>query len=264
MSSSSLFYEQEGVAHLVMQRAATRNAFDGEMIAQLHEHFCQLQNDPHVRLLVLRAQGEHFSAGADLHWMRASLHLDAQANRDDARRLSDMLSALYAIPCPVLALVQGAAMGGALGMIAACDLVIAEEQSCFALSELRLGLAPAIIAPYVLRAVGPRIMTQLTLGAGVFDAQRALAYGLVHELSPAAAMTARLQKQIDSILQTAPAASRAAKALLRRLHPGPNEDERRLCIDTLAQLRTAQEAQQGMQAFLEKRQPAWSPSCANS
>lgn len=256
--------QQAGIARLTLARASTRNAFNAEMIDELQTHLDALSQDSHLRLLILDADGEHFSAGADLAWMRASVTLDAAANRRDAATLSTMIDTLYRLPCPVIAVVQGAVMGGAVGMVAACDIVLAADDSRWALSELRLGLAPAIIAPYVMAAVGARAFTQLTLSARTFSAQEALSCGLVHALHRQDELTTALEMQVAALLQTAPQASRAAKALIRRLHPGPQPSDRAHCVEVIAQLRTAPEAQEGLQAFFQRRTPVWGVACTNS
>ncbi len=257
-------HRQAGIAHLTLARPETRNAFNAEMIAELQAHLLALSSDASLRLLILDADGEHFSAGADLAWMQASSKLDPEANRHDAGTLSAMIDTLYRLPCPVLAVVQGSVMGGAIGMVAACDIVLAAADSRWALSELRLGLAPAIIAPYVMAAVGARAFTQLALSARRFSAQEALNHGLVHAVHAREQLATALQAQVASLLQTAPQASRTAKALIRRLHPGPSAADRQQCIEVIAQLRTAAEAQEGLEAFFQRRTPAWGTICANS
>ncbi len=248
-----------GVWELILNRPERHNAFDEVLIAAMSERLEQAARQPGLRVLVLRGTGKHFSAGADLNWMQRAAKYDETQNLTDARQLAQLLRQLDQFPHPTLALVQGAAYGGALGLITCCDLVAAAADSRFCLSEVRLGLIPATISPYVLRALGPRQARRYMLTAEIIDAAAAERLGLVHLL---AAPDQRLDEAaapfIQAIIRNGPHALAAAKQLIRDF-TGQTIDE--ALIDSsarrLARLRVGIEAREGLDAFLNKRPPAW-------
>lgn len=248
-----------GVIALTLNRPEVRNALNAELIEALHRRLETLAENPSLRVLVLRSTGATFSSGADLGDMRRMGEASPAENLEDARRLLSLIAQLNQFPTPTVALIQGPAFGGALGLIAACDMALATSSARFALSEVRLGLAPAIISPYLARAMGFRPLRRYMLTGELFDAEEARRLGLIHIVAPPAMLEETLTNLLGELLKGGPQAIRATKALLRRLQPSFH-DEVRLADETLAlisHLRASPEGREGLSAFLEKRRPAW-------
>ncbi len=246
-----------GVVTLTIDRAARRNAFDDALIAALRAQFESLGRDPDVRALVLTGAGSAFSAGADLDWMRRAASFTAAENLADARQLEAMLAALDTFPRPTIARVNGAAIGGGVGLVAACDIAIASEQAVFAMSEVRLGLLPAVVAPFVRRAIGERACRRLFLTAERLDAAEARRLGLVHEVVADEALDQAVATVLEQLLQGGPEALTAAKALLVDLRHASFDEAADRTARAIAERRASAEGKEGVLAFLEKRQPAW-------
>lgn len=249
--------DERGVATLTLSRPDVHNAFDDAVIAELNKALDSYAHDPAVRVLVLRAEGKSFSAGADLGWMKRMATYSRADNLADARELERLMRGLYEFPRPTVALVQGAAFGGAVGLVSCCDIAIASESASFALSEARLGLAPAVISPYVAAAIGARQAGRYFLTAERFDAVTAKNLGLVHEVATAEALPAALEKMLATLLDNGPGALTACKALLRRVAVATSPDLAAYTTELIADLRTSQEGQEGLAAFFEKRRPTW-------
>jgi len=245
-----------GAAEVVLNRPEKRNAFNAEVIAGLHRAFETLHGADTVRVVFLRGAGATFSAGADLEWMRAQAEATESDNRADAMGLARMLKALHDVPALTVALVQGAAMGGGAGLVAACDLAIVTPEAQFAFSEVKLGLTPATISPYVVQAVGPRRARALFATGRRFGADEALRFGLVDEITPdLAAVQERIATEMTAC---APGAVGEAKKLVDLVH-GTRID-RGLMEETarrIASRRASAEGREGTSAFLERRQPYW-------
>ncbi|TFF79131.1 crotonase [Aeromonas taiwanensis] len=255
---------------LVLARPARHNALDADLMQGLldclddlaHCHGQPLAERPHV--LLLRAEGPHFCAGADLNWMRkmAQGEFDPSSfdkNREDARVLSHLMQALDTLPFPTVALVQGAAYGGALGLVCACDIVLASDDARFCLSEVSLGLVPAVISPYVVRAMGTRQARRYMLSAEPFDAITACRLNVVHRLCHPDQLLSEGRAMALRLCQNGPEAMKETKRLLAAIeaHPGPQHEER--TVETIARVRVGLEAQEGIQAFFDKRPPSWRP-----
>ncbi|MCP5327744.1 MAG: enoyl-CoA hydratase/isomerase family protein [Sinobacteraceae bacterium] len=248
------------VAQLWLDRPARRNAFDAAMIAELTTAIERLGGEPALRVLILGGRGPAFCAGADLGWMACQGVADEQANRADALRLARLFEALDHCPCPTVARVQGACFGGGLGLVAACDLAIAADDARFALSEAKIGVLPATIGPYVLRAIGYRAASRYMLTAEVFDASEAARIGLIHQTVPSAELDATIARRVASLLGCGPRAQREIKRLLRDLVGRPIDAA--LLADTadrIAAARASDEGREGLQAMLDKRAPPWAP-----
>jgi methylglutaconyl-CoA hydratase len=241
-----------------MNRPEVHNAFNAQLIADLTAACRELGADDATRVVILAGRGKSFSAGGDLNWMRAAGQASVEDNLEDARRLAVMLRTLAKLRKPTIARVHGAALGGGLGLASACDLCVAAIGAVFATSEVRLGLIPATIGPYVIRAIGERQAYRFFQTAERIDAVRAREIGLVHEVAAPEDLDARIRELTDALLQGGPLAQAAAKELIRAVANRPVDDE--LLEDTarrIATLRATAEAREGLAAFLEKRQPAW-------
>lgn len=258
MSGCSIEIDSRGIATLTLDRAERHNAFDDGLIGELLEALQRLASDDSVRVVVLRAAGKSFSAGADLNWMRRMADYDETQNRADAMQLAELMRCLNTLPRVTVARVQGAAFGGGVGLIACCDIALASENARFSLSEVRLGLIPAVISPYVVRAIGERAARRYMLSAERFDAAEARRLGLVHEVVAADHLDTRLEALLDILTQAGPAAQAAAKDLVLAVTGKPIESA--LIEDTasrIAAIRASREGREGVAAFLEKRKPDW-------
>ncbi|MBV7597170.1 enoyl-CoA hydratase-related protein [Aeromonas sp. sia0103] len=253
------------LAELVLARPARHNAFDAALMLGLldcldelvHHHENPLAERP--RVLLLRAEGKHFCAGADLDWMRSLAHADFEHNREDARVLARLMQTLDTLPFPTLALVQGAAYGGALGLVCACDIVLASDDARFCLSEVSLGLVPAVISPYVVRAMGMRQARRYMLSAEPFDAITACRLHVAHQLAKPAQLLAEGRALALRLCRNGPEAMKETKRLLAAIDEqgvAPHEEK---TVETIARVRVGLEAQEGMQAFFDKRPPSWRP-----
>ncbi|WP_054087680.1 MULTISPECIES: gamma-carboxygeranoyl-CoA hydratase [Pseudomonas syringae group] len=253
-----LIDDPRGFATLWLNRPNKNNAFNAQMIRELIIALDQVQADTSLRFLVLRGRGRHFSAGADLAWMQQAADLDYNTNLDDARELAELMYNLARLKLPTLAVVQGAAFGGALGLISCCDMAIAGEDAQFCLSEVRIGLAPAVISPFVVQAIGERAARRYALTAERFDGQRAQQIGLIAECYASAELEARTTEWIDNLLLNSPQAMRVSKELLREVGSGELTPAlRRYCESAISRIRTSAEGQEGLRAFLQKRAPGW-------
>ncbi|HUH07094.1 MAG TPA: enoyl-CoA hydratase-related protein [Egibacteraceae bacterium] len=250
--------DPRGVATVTMDRAEVRNAFNPELIAELSEAAGDLAEDDRVRVVVLTGAGDVFSAGADLEWMRSLADASMSDNVADAGRMEAMLRALDELPKPLIGRVNGHALGGGAGLVATCDIVIAVEGARLGFTEARLGLAPAVISPYVVRKVGRSFARAMFITGERFTAERALAAGLVHEVVRAAALDAAVQAAVERCLQSGPRAVAIAKRL-PELALAPLEEVAAATVEITARLRAGDEGQEGMAAFLERRAPAWAP-----
>ena len=247
-----------GVVWLTLDRPEIHNAFDDRLIAELTKKLEVLGTDDGVRVLVLTGAGRSFSAGADLNWMRRTASYGEAENLADARALAKLMQTLNELPKPTVARVGGAALGGGTGLVACCDVVVASEQATFGTTEVRLGLIPAVIGPYVLAAIGPRHARRLMLTGERISAAEALRLGLVHEVVAPEHLDGAVERIVGDLLKSGPAALAAAKRLVRDLSGRPVDAA--LIDDTaqrIARLRATSEAREGVGAFLEKRPPAW-------
>jgi len=258
MHSYELKSSDRGITSVILNRPGQHNAFDDGMIVELIELLDKLERDDRVRVLVLRAAGKSFSAGADLNWMRRMADYDFAQNQDDAMQLAELMRRLNCFPKPTIALVQGAAYGGGVGLVACCDIAIASPAASFCLSEVKLGLIPAVISPYVIEAIGVRAARRFMLTAERFDAEQACRLGLVHEVVEVQELDAKLDSIVEFLLAAGPVAQAAAKDLIRAVSNKPIDSELiQDCALRIARLRASSEAREGLSAFLEKRKPNW-------
>lgn len=249
-----------GVAQVTMARPDKFNAFDEAMIGELDAAFAALADDAGVRVIVLAGEGKHFSAGADLNWMQRASAASEDWNLTDARRFAAMLARIESCPKPTVARVQGAVLGGGVGLACACDLAIAAEGASFSVSEARFGILPAVIGPYLVNAVGRRQAKRLALTTARLGAAEALAIGLVQQVAAADALDAAVDAAVVELLAGGPHAQREIKQLYAQLEPGAVTPEvRELTARTIARVRGGDEAREGFTAFLGKRPAHWIP-----
>jgi methylglutaconyl-CoA hydratase len=260
MPDNLLLIQENGVATLSLNRPEVHNAFDAALIAELTATLQRLDGDTDVRVVVLTGSGASFSAGADLSWMREMAKAGEADNRADSLKLAQLMRTLEFLSKPTVARVNGAAYGGGVGLIACCDVAIATDAAKFGLTEVKLGLVPAVISPYVIRAVGPRHARRLFLNGAVFGAQKALAIGLVHAIAPANELDSAVDTEVGLLLKAGPIALREAKQLIHRnfeLSVAAQERIDESNAELIARLRVSREGQEGLSAFLDKRTPAW-------
>jgi len=260
MQTLTLDTRSPGVAQITMARPEVFNAFDEAMIGELDAAYARLEADTAVRVIVLAGAGKHFSAGADLQWMQRASTATPEWNLVDARRFAAMLARIESCPKPTVARVQGAALGGGVGLACACDIAVAAVNASFSVSEARFGILPAVIGPYVTNAVGKRQARRLALSTARIGAPEALAIGLVQQVVPAEALDAAVDAVVQDLLAGGPEAQREIKRLFAQLEVGPITAEvRELTAQTIARVRGTEEAREGFAAFLAKRPPQWMP-----
>jgi methylglutaconyl-CoA hydratase len=261
MVEPTLEIESNGpVAWVWMNRPAVHNALNEAMIDELSETFLALGEDPAVRVIVLSGRGKSFSAGGDIDYMKRQGEARREENVAAARGLAEMFHIVATCPRPTIARVNGASMGGGMGLVAVCDIALASSKAIFAASEVRLGLIPSTIAPYVVRAIGPRQASRLFVTGERIDAAHAQRIGLVHELTEADQLDARLQDIIDNLLMGGPGAQSAAKSMIEAMVDRPITRElMETTAMAIADRRSDPEAIEGLSAFLNKRSPDWVP-----
>ena len=251
--------DDRGVATVTIDRPEVRNAFDDALITRLHDLAVDLAADATVRVVVLTGAGDVFSAGADLRWMRSMKDYTFEENVADSTRMNAMFRALYDLPKPLIGRINGHALGGGTGLAAVCDIAIAVQHALFGFTEVVLGLAPAVISPYVVRKVGRSFARSVFVTGERFDANRALEAGLVHQVVGPHALDSAVEAAVDRCLRAGPAAVAAAK-MLPDLALGSIDDAAAETVRVIAGLRVSDEGQEGMQAFFEKRAPSWVPT----
>jgi methylglutaconyl-CoA hydratase len=247
------------VARVWLNRPDVRNAIDGLMISELRQVLFDLGTVEAVRVIVLAGRGQAFCAGADIEWMRARAAFTRDDNLREAQALADMFFTVYQSPKPIVAKVHGSAMGGGAGLVAAADIAVAALGTEFGFPEVRLGLIPAVISPYVLGKIGESAARELFLTGEKFGAVRAVEMGLVRAAVPEGDLDATVERRVQELLLSGPRAISEAKALIREVAYRRPEDIQRYTVERVADLRVSSEGQEGMRAFLEKRRPSWVP-----
>ncbi len=245
------------VAEVRLNRPDVRNAFNAELIAALTAAFEDLARDDSVRAVVLSGEGKVFCGGADISWMRGSLDLSYEQNLSGAQAMSEMFRTIDRCPKPVIGRVHGAALGGGAGLAAVCDVVLASADAIFGFTEVKLGIIPAVISPFVLAKIGLSNARALFLTGERFDAKRAMHIGLVHEVVVADTLDVCIERITDEIASAGPAAVAAAKALLPRVTAATYDASRDVTAEAIARVRTSAEGQEGLRAFLERRKAGW-------
>jgi methylglutaconyl-CoA hydratase len=248
---------QDKIATVTLRRPEVHNAFNDRVIVDLLNAFTELSTDTKLHGVVLTGEGPSFSAGADVNMMKAAATFTQQDNLNDALRLADLLYTINTFPCPIVARVNGTALGGGLGLIAVCDIAVAAENARFAFSEVKLGIAPAVISPFVIRKIGESNARALFVTGERFNAARALSIGLVHFVVPLEQLDEAVQRVLGELISSAPQAIRECKKLALAVGQMAYEQGRIYTAETIARLRVGEEGQEGLRAFLEKRKPSW-------
>ena len=258
MSFKCISVERDGpVERVVLNRPDVRNAFDDEMIRELSWWADSVAKDPAVRVIVLSGAGPVYSAGADLRWMARMATYSREQNLQDATDVARLFLAIDRLPLPVISRVHGATLGGGVGLCAVSDIVVAADDTVFGLTEVKLGLIPAVISPFVLAKVGRSAARELFLTGARFSAARAQSLGLVHAVVPAATLDETVSRYVDDLLAAAPGAVAAAKALIADVARRDPHESGMLTAEAIATRRVSAEGQEGIRAFLEKRKPRW-------
>ena len=250
-----LTLDDRGITWITLARPDVRNAFDADLIAQLTAILGRI--DPTSRAVVLRSEGDAFCSGADLNWMRGMADFSLAENVADSRALAQMFRGLDELPMPLLARVQGAAIGGGCGLVAVADIAVASTEAVFAFTEVRLGILPAVVSPYVVRKIGFAHATALFTTGIRFDARRAYEVGLVETVEDPAKLDGKISFYLDAIVAGGPHAVNAAKRLVREVAGRPVADVREKTVERIAGIRVSEEGQEGMRSFLERRKPKW-------
>ncbi|MFQ5722141.1 MAG: enoyl-CoA hydratase/isomerase family protein [Candidatus Aminicenantales bacterium] len=259
-----LFQLQHEVLRLIFNRPQVHNAFNATMIAELDKALGRASRDQSLRVLVLSGQGKSFCAGADLNWMREIIHYSFQQNLGESLKLAEVLYKLYALPKPTVAMVNGTAIGGGTGFIAACDIAVASEEARFGLSEVKIGLVPAAISPYVIRRIGEAKAREYFLTGKRISAAKAMEIGLINEVVPKDKLEEKVKEIIELLLSSGPEALASCKLLIQKVPQMSFEEAKNFTAQMIAKLRVSEEGQEGMSAFLEKRKPKWAKGTVRS
>ena len=255
----TILYEvKDSVAAVTLNRPEIHNAFNDIMLAELIQIFTEIKSQKkNIRVVVLTGKGKSFCAGADLNWMRKMIDYTYEENLEDSNQVSECMYRLYSLPMPTIARVNGAAIGGGMGLVAASDIVVAQEGAVFSLSEVKLGLVPACISPYVIRRAGEARCREFFLSGERITATRAHSAGLVNEVVSLEEMDEAVQRWIHQFMKNGPEAMAVCKEFLEKVPGMPLKDAMTYTADGIAKLRISEEGQEGMNAFLEKRRPKW-------
>ncbi len=245
------------VAWVTLNRPEIHNAFNETMIGELLELYKELGDMTNVRVVVITGEGKSFCAGADLNWMGGVIKYSYEQNLDESLQLAELFYTMYSLPKPTIAMVNGAAIGGGAGMVAVNDLVIASDRAKFSFSEVKLGLVPACISPYVIRKVGENRSRELFLSGERMDAQKALHFGFVNQVVSYEELETVVEKQIEQLMSSGPNALAICKDLLEKVPQMSLEQAKKYTAEAIAALRVSDEGQEGMKAFFEKRKPNW-------
>ena len=258
MHSLTMTEHEHGIVEVTLNRPEIHNAFDDQLIAEITTTFKALAQDDEVRVVILSAEGRSFSAGADLNWMRRMADYTEEENYQDSLKLAECMYSIYQMPCPVIASVQGAAFGGGVGLVACCDIAIASKHASFCLSEVKLGLVPAVISPYVIKAMGRRQAQRYFVSAEKFNVKEARKMGLVTEVTEPEQLAEAVMGVATQIASNGPEAVIAAKKLINTVADQPiNQTLNSQTARIIAQIRASEQGKEGVSAFLGKRPPDW-------
>lgn len=248
--------DKRGICTIALNRPDTHNAFDNDLIEDLSIQLTFAADDDFVRAIIITGEGSAFSSGADVNWLKSMIKQDHAANSMEALKMAQMLQKLYALPKPTIAKINGLAFGGALGIIACCDIAIAVSTSQFAFPEVKLGIIPAVVSPFIVSAIGHRTTKRLFMTGDTFGSDDALAMGLIHKVVHHSLLDEAINDELDLLLRAGPSAQMECKRLLQKL-AGISDDMSQYTAELIAQIRISSEGQEGLTAFLEKRNPDW-------
>lgn len=257
MGNTVTYEIQDRVARITLNRPEIHNAFNDEMLADLIACFDATAQDKSVRAVVLTGEGKSFCAGADLNWMRKTIDYTYKENLEDARQIATLMEAIYCLPQPVIARVNGTALGGGLGLVCAPDIAVASDTAKFSLSEVKIGLVPACISPYVIEKAGARVCRELFITGERFTASRALELGLINYCVPHEALDAKVNELLELVMTSGPQAISICKEMIRRVSTMTYGEANDYTPDIISQIRISEEGQEGIKAFFEKRKPKW-------
>jgi methylglutaconyl-CoA hydratase len=249
--------DREAVLRITFNRPEVHNAFNSEAILELTDAFDRVKADDSVRVVVLTGEGKSFCAGADINWMREIIRYSFDQNLEESLQLAEVMNKIYTLPKPTIAMVNGAAIGGGTGFLSVCDIAVAAEEAKFGLSEVKIGLVPAAISPYVVRKIGESKAREYFLTGQRISAQKALEIGLINEVVPKDKLEERVEELIEQFLASGPDAIASCKELILNVPRMSLEDVKEYTARMIANLRISEEGQEGMSAFLEKRKPRW-------
>jgi methylglutaconyl-CoA hydratase len=253
----SLGHPESNITEVTLNRPELHNAFNDTLIAEISECFKTLGSDDKTHLIILSGSGKSFCAGADINWMKSMIEYSRSENIEDSQKLADMFKIIDECPKPVICKINGAAFGGGVGLVASCDVAVATDTAKFSFSEVRLGIIPAVISPYVLPRIGPGYARKLFITGERFDANTALKIGLVHSVVNQSDLDKEVMELADIMLSNGPKAMHEVKLLISSWRDMSAEDFRKHTVEKIADLRTSEEGSEGLKAFLEKRKSEW-------
>lgn len=252
-----IYTTNKNVAYVTLNRPEVHNAFNDTMLTELTNLFTQIAKDNNIRIVVITGNGKSFCAGADVNWMKKIVNYTYEENIKDSNKIADCMYALYTLPQPTIARVNGHAIGGGMGFVGTCDIVISVDTAQFSLSEVKIGLVPACISPYIIRKVGEGGCREFFITGERLTAEKALKAGLVNSVVPIEKLDSAVEEIVNRLLSSGPNAIASCKELLRNVPQMNLEDAKEYTVKVIAKLRVSEEGQEGMNAFLEKRKPKW-------
>ncbi len=255
--STILFSEEKFVGKIILNRPEIHNAFDDLMISELHSALDQIENDSKIRVVVITGAGESFCAGADLNWMKRVKDWSYEKNFEDALRVAELMEKIYTFPKPIITRVNGTTIGGGTGIVASSDIAIASENAIFGLAEVKIGLVPSVISPYLIKRCGERVCREIFLTGERISAKKALEFGLVNYVVPYQELDRKVEEIVNMLLSSGPNAIRMCKELIKKVSETPINQVKSYTADIIAKIRISKEGQEGISSFLEKRKPKW-------
>lgn len=258
MNFETIIYSfANSVARIILNRPEIHNAFDDLMIAELHSVLDQIENESDIRVVVITGAGESFCAGADLNWMKRVKDWSYEKNFEDALKVAELMEKIYTFPKPVITRVNGTTIGGGTGIVASSDIAVASENAIFGLAEVKIGLVPSVISPYLIKRCGERVCREIFLTGERISARKALEFGLVNHVVPLNELDKKVNEIIEMLLSSGPNAIRMCKELIKRVSESSLEEIKSYTADIIAKIRISEEGQEGISSFLEKRKPKW-------
>jgi methylglutaconyl-CoA hydratase len=258
MFYKSISFSSDGeIGRITLNRPEVHNAFDDLMISELHSVFDEIERNPDIRIVVVTGAGESFCAGADLNWMRRVKDWSYERNFEDALRVAELMEKIYTFPKPVVARVNGSAIGGGTGIVASSDIAIASENAVFGLSEVKIGLVPSVISPYLIKRCGERVCREIFLTGERISAKKALEFGLVNYVVPKEELDKKVDEIVKMLLTSGPNAIRICKELIKTVSEKTLSELKDYTAEIIARIRISEEGQEGISSFLEKRKPKW-------